>query len=87
MTPTRIVRLFGFLGLVVFMGLVAKTSTATQAVDDGLTPPPPPPTPIIERRFRRSRSLAHCSCRKSTLLPSHRKTPSLPRSKSSPLPV
>jgi len=40
-TPSRIARVLGLVGLAAFLGLAARTSTATQAFDDGVPPPPP----------------------------------------------
>jgi len=42
MTPARIARILGLVGLAAFLGLAARTSTATPAFDDDQTPPPPP---------------------------------------------
>jgi len=45
-TPSRIARFLGLVGLAAFLGLAARTSTATQAFDGDETPPPPPPPTI-----------------------------------------
>lgn len=42
MTPARIARFLGLVGLAAFLGLAARTSTATPAFEDDQTPPPPP---------------------------------------------
>jgi hypothetical protein len=42
MTPTGIVRIFGFIGTAAFLGLAA-TSTGTIRAQNGDQPPPPPP--------------------------------------------
>lgn len=41
-TPSRIVRFVGFVGLAAFLGLAARTTTATQSYGEAGTPPPPP---------------------------------------------
>ena len=76
MTPARIVRFIGIMGLVGWLGMVGWVAKTSQAQNGGQAPPPelpapkqeiagqaidsPPPPPIAPRRHRKTRHLPPC---------------------------